>query len=62
MWIILQSKDDDQDFPVQTGGKFVIDQEIAKKRALEEKENTEAKPNGQAIKSSSAQTGKLKAK
>lgn len=35
--------DDDLDQPIRTCGKFFINEEVARKRALEEKARTEAK-------------------
>lgn len=35
--------DNDLDIPIKTGGKFHINEEVARKRAMEEKEKTKAK-------------------
>lgn len=56
------SSPNEDDTPIRTGGKFQINKKVARKRALEEKEKTEAKAKGQTTQGSSAkkENGKVK--
>lgn len=42
------SPNDDLDLPIQTGRKFIIDEEVAKRRPLEDKARTDVKAKGPA--------------